>query len=300
MKKEKSFKSCYLIAPFSKDVYKLIGLLKRHGIETDDTLSFSDLNISLSNTIEEGIRKADFVCAFIPSNAPPNIFYEIGIARGAKKPIFMIIEEKSLSDIYLQDMVYVMASIDDENAIEFALDQFLAKYRQISKRIPSKKEIKNENLETKQFQDRLELISQENNPFEIESFVVDLFKYINDVTIVERKGFNKGIDMALWVDKLESNFGNPILVEIKSKVRSKSILIKSENQLRNYLEKTNASLGLLLYLGKDLGKIKNEKIRQPLVIWLELHELVSMLSKKSLAEIIRAKRNEMIHSVYEE
>jgi hypothetical protein len=300
MKKEKSFKSCYVIAPFSKDTYDLIDLLKRHGIQTNGILSFSDSDISLSNTIEEGIRKVDFVCAFIPPKASPTIFYEVGIARGAKKPIFMIIEEKSLPDMYLHDMVYVRASIKDQNAIEFALDQFLAKYRQISKRIPLNKEVRSEKLEIKPFQDSLELISKENNPFEIESFVADLFKYLKDVTIVERQELDKGIDMALWVDNLEPYFGNPILVEVKSRVRSKSLLMKAEDQLRNYLEKTNASLGLLIYLGNDIKKMKNQKIRQPLVIWLELHELVSMLSKNSLAEIIMAKRNEMIHPVYEE
>lgn len=299
MKKEKSFKKCYVIAPFNKDLYVLIELLKSHGIQTKSLLSFSNSNINLSNTIEEGIRKADFVCAFIPSNASPNILYEIGIARGAKKPIFMIIEENILPDMYLHDMVYVMASIKDQNAIRFALDQFLANYRQISKRIPSNKE-KKEKLEIKPFQDRLELIKIDNNPIEIESFVVDLFKYLNDVTIVERQAPDKGIDMALWVDKLESNFDNPILVEVKSRVKSNSSLIKAEKQLKNYLEKTHASLGLLIYLGNDIKEIKNPEIRHPLVILLELNELIIMLSKNSLAEIISIKRNEMIHSIYEE
>lgn len=290
MKKKKSFKSCYLIAPFRK-TKKLIELLQKHEIKTNDELIFSDSTWSLSNNIEEGIRKADFVCAYIPSKPNNNIFFEMGIARGLKKPIFLIIEEKENLDIYLQDMVYVIASIEDENAIEFALDQFLNNYRQTFQHLRSDKVAK-EKFDTESFKHKLKMVKSST---ELECFLVELFENLDGVTVAKKDKYaNKGIDMALWVDKLEYNLGNPVLVELKNYF-SFSMLSNAENQLRQYLNKTNSNLGLLIYVNKDICEIKKPKIKKPMVIWLELHDLVQKLSESSLAEIIINERNEMLH-----
>lgn len=290
MKKEKRFKNCYLIAPLSNENKQLVELLKRHEIHVNEDLYSTNSILSLSNKIEEGIRNADFVCAFLPSKASSNLFYEIGIARGLKKPIFLIIEDKNTLNMYLQDMVYVIASIKDINAIEFALDQFLNKYRQ-NKHFS----IKDFNRKKLGFNYSNRELQRLDNEMELDNFLVNLFKNLNGVTVVKKDKYeNKGIDMALWVDGLDAVIGNPILVELK-KVLSNSSLLEAEQQLETYLEKTNSNLGLLIYVKDGANGFEQPLLKKSMVIWLEIHDLMDKLIEHSLAEIIITKRNEMVH-----
>jgi len=315
MKKEKSLKNCFVVAPATVDITPLRKLLESRGIKVRDMLSVPISKVSISKTIEKEIHSSDFLCAVIPSKAPPSIFYEVGLARGARKPIFLIFEEKGVMPSDLQDVVYVRTSIKGQKVIEFALDQFLSRYPQRPKytrrRIKYTKYAKKrpkytyrgiryakKRLDITSLQQQLRHLSKEAYEVEMESFVARLFEHFNDVVAVRKDPsyVSKGVDMALWIDTLESSLGNPVLVEVKSGKLSDSMLINAENQLRGYLEQTNASVALLIYFDHERRRFKPLTIRWPLVIWLELRNLLSMLSRHSLADVIVTQRNRMVHS----
>lgn len=294
MNRKKSFKNCFIISPFNVDLKTLRELLETRNIRVKDSLNIPTSKISYPMAIEKEIRNSDFVCAIISYDLPPNIFFEIGLAKGAEKPIFLILEGKNDIPLDLKDMFYVKAFPKDKEAIAFSLDQFLAKYRKIPKSAYyEKKGIKSKNKSNYSIQQNLDLI---NNSHEIEMFLENLFMNLDDVRIVTKQSYDDNrIDIALWVDKLESNLGNPVIIETKLGNLSKHSLKLAEIQLREYLKKTNASTGLLIYLDLENRRFKPSEFKFPFIIWLELHDLVRELNELSLADIIVKQRNKLLH-----
>jgi hypothetical protein len=346
--KKTSLKSCFIIAPATVNISSLIRLLEIRGIKVGNSINDSFYNI-FSKFIENEIYNSDFVLVVLSSKSSYNVFYEIGLARGAKKPAFAIIEEKEIIFPDLQDIFYIRASIENQEAIEFALDQFLLQYQQhkydyntVRKKseiehkeskiidelveceiapkeskieyiesgqsysknfIPFLKVEPKKKLDTELYQKLLESIDRGSNRFgvEIESFVARLFENLSDITIVKKEPIyaDRGADISLWIESPHSNISNPVLVQVKSGRLSDSILKTSENQLSQYLKKTNAPIGLLIYFDFEKRNFQQPSIETPLVIWLELSSLVSMLSQHSLAQIIVTQRNLIMHSINE-
>ncbi|MGF7119331.1 hypothetical protein J2749_002350 [Methanobacterium oryzae] len=269
--------------------------MEARNIRVTDSLHIPISKISSSMAIEKEIRSSDFICAIISSDRSPAVFFEIGLAKGIGKPIFLIIEDNWDIPLDLKNFVYVKAFSKDKEAITFSLDQFLNKYRKIPKSAYY------ENKEPKSGKKFNDYLSQNNlnlinNEKQLELFLMNLFDNLDGVRTVKRESYNDiGIDISLWIDKLESNLGNPVLVEIKEGTLSKNQLRKSEIQLRKYLENTNASTGLLIYLDNENRRFEPSGLQMPMVIWLELNNLVNSLHELSLADIIVKERNKMVH-----
>lgn len=105
----------------------------------------------------------------------------------------------------------------------------------------------------------------------------------------------KGADMALWIDPLTNSLGNPILVEVKIGHLTEPRLLLAEEQLRHYLITTSVQSGLLLYLDvekKTFGRSTNDS---PLIVRLDIRELINRLEKQSLVQILLSERDAMVH-----
>lgn len=329
MRKRKTFKNCFISAPSTVNLIPFRKLLETKGIETRSILSASDSNLRISTLIENEIKNSDFVCAIIPKKVTSGVYYELGLARGAKKPIFIIIEKEGVISPNLENIVYVIASIKDQEVIEFALDQFLSEFynKPIQKYhidylknevvnhqkkiemdsydvVPiSKQYSKKQYKESKKYpKKKLDYSSIKSliDIGKIESSIIELFENLEDVITVRRPKYSdKEVDLSLWIDGLKSGFGNPVLVEVKSGKISNSKLEIAENQLRNYLIRTNASLGLLIYIDNDNRTFKQSSIKRPLVIWFELNDLILKLSENSLAQVIEIQNDRIITSLNE-
>lgn len=82
--KKINLKSCFIIAPATVDISSLIRLLESRRIKVGSNINNSFYNI-FSKFIENEIYNSDFVIVVLSSKASYNVFYEIGLARGAKK-----------------------------------------------------------------------------------------------------------------------------------------------------------------------------------------------------------------------
>lgn len=298
MNKKKIFRNCFVISPLNVNLKPLREVLEARSIKVKDAFHIPTSKLSISMAIEKEIRDSDFVCAIISSNSSPHIFFEIGLAKGAEKPIFIIFENENEIPLDLKNIAYVKTSSKDKEAIAFSLDQFLDKYKKIPKSAYYRKnERKTKKPLDSFFMQNLDLISQHR---EIEMFLVDLFENLEDVRIVTKETYSDNqIDMVLWVDKLESNLKNPVLIEVKVGNLSKNKLKNAEDQLIKYLKNANASTGLLIYLDRENRHFKPSESKIPLIIWLEFHDLVQWLYELSLADIIVKERNKMAHYLNE-
>ena len=294
---EKKLKKCFISATLTTNLSSLYKLLKNKGIEVMDAASLPFSKMGYSKIIKNEIRKSDFVFVILDSKTNPNLYFEIGLAVGLKKPIFMIVDNRVDIPFDLREIVYVKTTLDDIEKIEFALDQFLYQVPK-KRRYPHKEKKKLEIfLDASVFINQIESLSGFNG-LEIERYIANLFEKNENIISVKQQPqyVDKGVDMALWIDSTESILGNPILVEIKSGILSKSRLLHAEEQLRKYIENTNSSVGLLIYFDKNGKTFHQNKIRKPLVIWLELRGLISELSKNTLEQVVVNQRNRIFHS----
>jgi GTP cyclohydrolase II len=139
------------------------------------------------------------------------------------------------------------------------------------------------------------LLEHKNNGSELTTFLVNLLKTEGAVVSQQHGDRDKGVDMALWIDSLESSLGNPILVEIKMSCLTEDQLKIAEDQLRRYLTTTNSRSGLLLYLDREKKRFRRATLGMPLIIRLDIRDLINELRTKTLSRVLLSERNAMVH-----
>jgi hypothetical protein len=140
------------------------------------------------------------------------------------------------------------------------------------------------------------LLSKQNpSETEIIPFLLALFKKEGAIVSQYSGPSDHGVDMALWIDSAANSLGNPILIEVKIGHITESRLSTTEEELRRYLIATNVQSGLLLYLDFDMKHLPRSIIDTPLIIRLDIRELIIQLEKQSLVRILLSERNAMVH-----
>lgn len=101
----------------------VIDLLKNKGIDIIHPLL--DFGANLIDSTETAIKKSDFVFCIVNQYTDKNQMFELGLARGLQKPIFMVAEDDNLLPFSISSFIYVKAKLDDINAISYNLEHFL-------------------------------------------------------------------------------------------------------------------------------------------------------------------------------
>jgi hypothetical protein len=310
MNRRRELKNCFIIAPIDVNILLIEKLLKERNIKTYDPSQIS-LTEYISSSVQKEIRNSDFVIAIVSfKEAKPNIFYELGLARGAGKPVFLIIQDDGPIPVDLTDMVYVRTTLGNHLAIAFALDQFISKYKHklvsgLEKspyrgRFASRTLVrsrKKRKPSVTPLQGSLENIAKSGTEAEFESFLTGLLKSEGVILTQHYEAKETGADMALWIDSLENKLGNPLLVELKFGRLSEPSLERAEKRLRHYLTVTNTRTGLLIYLEPSGKRFRQAKAALPLVIRFDVRDLTNRLAYQSLASVLLQERNRIVHGV---
>jgi hypothetical protein len=299
MKRKTLLKSCFISCPIDVNIDPLRRSLVNHGIEVRDAFSLPP-GASIVRVIESAIREVDFVCAVVTSDISSNVIFEIGLAYGIRKPLFLLVDKESKIPSYLKEVFYVKASPDDIDAIDFNLEQFLKYETRRTRRIIKKydddpKPLIEQKLSINERLGALANLQSIQYGFELERLVADILSQTDALVTQETYQYDKGVDIAIWLDEIGSILGNPILVEVKGGTLSENRLRMAEEQLRSYLAKTNARAGLLIYHDKEGNRYPSVSSDLPLVIRFDVRELVEILSKGELVETLMAKRNQIAH-----
>jgi hypothetical protein len=268
------------------------------GIRVQDALSIPASSGTIANSIESAIRGVDFICGIITPESSYNVLFEIGLAFGAKKPLFLIVDKEAKLPAILRDILYVRASPTDINALQFNIDNFL---EHITTRPTSKKYVHTIGPGySKLHEDAgLELLSNVEpgrEGFELEAYLTNLFERNNTVVVQKADYPDSGVDMAIWIDEIESTLGNPVLIEVKVGRLSEDRLKKGELQLRRYLIQTNSSVGILVYLDQNGQQFPSSPSGWPLVIRIDARELAGLLANGELVSTLIQARNQAVHT----
>lgn len=203
--------TCLLIAPAKVDVTAVTKSLLDRELETVRVNSFM---WDTTGGLRSAIRECDFVCVFSPNEWTQSMLFEIGVAAGLGKRIFMVVGETPGVPADLRAMSYVVADQWNPNVIEPHLDAFLSTIpvRQ-SRRVPRKTRT-GPRLDFSHDRRQLTKLAGSATPREMESFVEHLFRKASiNVTTSPIQDF--GADFALLSPAIKRQFKNPILVQVK-------------------------------------------------------------------------------------
>jgi hypothetical protein len=283
------FQTCYISAPLTVDTTPLRLALQERGIRWSDALTAKPKGSTL-DTRESAIAQADFLCVVFAANSNnSNVFFEAGIARGRHCPLLIFIEPGVDIPSEFQNLVYARTNLQNSEALNFHLDAFLqhgdAKPIRQTSHFPSKLNLP-DSAWAFQALASIEGLPKGDRPLEFERLVARIFKESGAVVSQTPPGSDRRIDMAIWIDELPSNFGNPLLVETKYGQLSQQQLAQAESQLRTYINKVHAKAGLLIYWHPEEKKFTPVIDDLPLVIRISISTLIDSLCQGRFMQLL--------------
>ena len=104
-----------------------------------------------------------------------------------------------------------------------------------------------------------------------------------------------GADLAVWSDVLEPFVGNPLLVEVKARIRGKTDATRAVRQLASYVGASGSRWALLLF-GEGPDPEGSAWVNSPPnVLVLSLRSLLETLRTRAFPEVVRDLRNRRVH-----
>jgi hypothetical protein len=294
--------TCFVSAPAGVNLSEIKKILLERDIELIHPSEVLSHGQSISEKINKLISQSDiFIAVFDDPLENGNSLFELGIAVACKKQIIILTPPSFSLPSDLTGFLILKVSQDNFDALGFAIDQLLTVTHKKKKRSESKsfrefrgvsKPVGNKIYELK---NRLNNLDPRIAGYELESFVADLLKESGISVIQQSNKPDIGADFAIWSDDLGAILGNPILIEIKRTIRSRSQALQVTNQLLSYMQKSNSKSAIVLYLeGLQSDKIQGVA-KQFNILFFQLGDFVEQLQNMSFADTIRIRRNIIAH-----
>lgn len=295
---------CFLSASYETDTTLIKNLLAENGVEVFDLYDFS-IGESIQQILKRKLRQSDFAL-FILSEDNKNVLYEMGVCEGLGKQHFIFLEKNFKVPFYIENKLFLRVNLQDRDFLKLSIEKILQDVRK--KRIKPTKRIKEDSKKSEKYNrditDNLRsYLSQIRNlrelgyGKEIEFIVEKIFKTIKLNYVENPTNQGKGVDFALWNDDLGKIIGNPIIVEVKYGNLTESTFRLAEEQIKRYIDKTDAKIALLLYLDKRDKRHKIKSPLSPLILSYDLEDFTNELINSSFESIILNQRNKIAHGI---
>jgi hypothetical protein len=295
----KSKLTCYISAPANFDLTNIENVLSNLKIGFHSFYDFS-IGTSFSDIIKNKIRESDFVISILTTESN-NVYFELGVANGLNKPLFILIDKELKVPFFLEKNIYVQTNFTNLTLFELAISNFVLDLKTKSPKLSKQKNIKNYLTidETKKLIKNISHIRKETNRQKIEYEIFLLLKYIFSKlniksTTISDSPRSEGADILIRSKELSPYFGNPLFVEIGAGILNKQRLINAQDKLSGYINNTDAKGGIILYLD-----INNKRFtfpsKYPNILCFDLEDFVLGILSEGFEEFIIKKRNELVH-----
>lgn len=281
------YKRCFISAPFGLDLGVLPRVLGNRGISwewtKEQTLGSQDSRL--------GIAAADFVLVIM--NGTKGDYrgaFDVGIAVGLLKPILLIQVKGRALPLDYRRFTTVKISLLNEDALNFHLELFLAS----PPVLPQAAEVELPRQE--QFSSTLrEHRSHYSGNSDLERRIYNSVIAAGGTAIPQPNIDSKSKfrpDFLVWLGKLDSEFLDPVVVEVKRTVFDGSSARKLEEQLLNFMQ--TARFGMALVLTATPPPERQQQL-SPNVLWLTIDEFEKLLGSEQLGSYVRDTRNRITH-----
>jgi hypothetical protein len=301
--KNRSFKSCFITAPFGVNLGALTGVLDRAEIQWEWAKSNLDISDRLPGDLRRIIKGVDFVIGVILGDSvAPNIMFELGLAVGMRKPVLLIVADQTRVPFDLSSIPSLRASLDDEKALELHLDLLIRSARQgprYSVSGPSGTSSRGP-LRDLSFHDSTRYESKPDSALEGE--LVSLIEQAGGRTLLhpqhqgEAQHFTP--DMLFWLPTADVELLNPAVVEVRGHLQSPKQLFDVEEQLLHFLQQTGVRTALLIVRGLgDEARREHRGSQLSNVFRLDFEKFRSLIRNHGLASYLHQERNRAAHGL---
>lgn len=292
-----ALKTCFISAPAGAPLGVLRASLESRGLRV---LVPHDLAVGTdwASEIEKQLSQADLVIGVLTSERQsPWVLFELGQASALGRRIVLITSPNTDPVPFaLHQFLVLRIDPDNQEAIGFALDQLLSAPDR-PKRSPTTGSTPFVGLGTKA-DDLLAVLDRSlasSDWQSIEQVVADALRSSGADVVVMSPTRDVGADFAVWSDVLEPFVGNPLLVEVKGRIRGRADADRAVRQLTSYLGASGSRWALLLYGDGPDSDGQAWSGSPPNVLVLSLRSLLEALRTRAFPELVRDLRNRRVH-----
>jgi hypothetical protein len=293
---------CFLSVPLDVNTSSVRKILRDLEVDIVDFFSATS-GTSVYNSFVRQIRQTDFAIVVI-KGSNNNVPYEMGICDGLNKPIFVLIADNDPIPYFVQYHLYHRTNFDDIDILRLSLAKFVdevkEKKRRISRTTRSPKGKIIPKAKVNSFLERVKALRKSGNERDVENLVGQILKEVQLQSVTDEKNITgKRIDFVIWSDNLSLSMGNPLLVEIKAGHLSEQNIYIAEEALKEFILKAEGNSGILLYLDLMGSRYRENYSLNPLIVRLDLEDLINNLLQLSFEEVILSSRNQIVHGATE-
>ncbi len=288
-------KTCFISAPLGANLGGLRAALEARGVRV---LVPHELSVGAdwASEIKNEISRADLVIGVVPSpRQAPWVLFELGQASALGRRIVLITSPKADPVPFsLHQFVTLRIDLNNTEAIGFALDQLMSAPKPSRERRIVSKATFGLGGKADTLIATLERSLADADWAAIDAVVAEALRHSGTDVVVTSPDHDVGVDFAVWSDVLEPFVGNPLLIEVKSKLKSKTAASQAFRQLATYMGKSGSRWALLLY-GEGPADENELGPSLPNVLVLSLRSLLERLRTQSFPELVRDLRNKRVH-----
>ena len=286
----------FITAPTSVDTSILRDSLRRRGFDPYELDDVAGLGRGLGELLEHCVRDADLVVGFQGDTKEPDVFFALGYAFALKKRILLFVPPGA--EVPFPEIPCLRTRPDNLEAVDFGLDLIVAvpngRRPRRQKTHPTTKPL---GALVDPLLDKIRAASQEPKPHSLTKLVLEALAAcgIDAVAPSEPMEVSNGrAHFAIWADDFEPWIGNPVLVDVWSRLSSPAELEQALGQMLKNLEHTHMAWGLLLYCGPEFGS-NVKATRHPKVFVFSVQRFVEALRDSSLGVFLSRMRKLRVH-----
>ncbi|HKQ13196.1 MAG TPA: hypothetical protein VJT80_07155 [Steroidobacteraceae bacterium] len=244
------------------------------------------------------LARADLVIGVVTAQGhTPGVLFELGAASAFGRRILLIASPKSDPMPFMPSNLLVLrVELDNEEAIAFALDQFISAPKGSQPARPAhSRQLLSLGLRAEFFRSAVNRCIAVRDWKSLEDVVAEVIRSSGADVVSISRDRDAGADLAVWSDVLEPFVGNPLLVEVKGIIRSTEDVRDAAVKLAGSVSATGSKWGLLLY-GQAPPSLASKPIwTPPTILTLSLDALLDALRTLAFPELIRDLRNIRVH-----
>lgn len=280
---------CFLSSPRLVDTAKLRDVLTRLAVEVASVDALPTAGDLSSSELVNRIREATFVVGVVSDIDSSAVLFEVGIALGMSKPVFLVADDKESLTTSLLGLPLVVAPLSDTNTLQFHLQNFVASLSFARPKTQSKV--------IRMYGGGEAIPTPLTGGQLAEARVAAAFRKAgSEVTVSPRFNSESEADMIVWLSSaMDLGAGGPLLVEVKSTARE-SFPQGAIHQVERLLEKSHLRAAVLVTNSPEKG-VAARMIKSSFLYSLSIAELERLAEADMLPhEFIKA-RNRLAHGV---
>lgn len=270
----------------SNILYSIQEVLDELGIQYFDMYS-KDSDIDIALGVINIISNAQIVIGVLTPNAN-NVLFEIGLAVGRGKEVFLLIDDSIDVPTDIYGMSYIKINNNLKENLTLPLSFFIDKKRKRQQVDYTKYYLKRGGFENnfklkERYIERLENIKKNRDSIEYENLVADLFEEIKEqyATLKHQPTTkDEAYDFAVWIDELSGKIMNPVKFELK--VGDFSVGKINDFVDRMAMKVKKQELVIILYCGREI----NYQNKCPNILVIKFEDFLDKLEKYNLAHTI--------------